>query len=338
MEIFYSERQRQHAPQLELQNGELVPYAEKVDRVDAIISTIGGTLSPKDFGLDPILAVHDKGYVEFLKTAYQDWTDAGRKGDAFPYVFPVGGRRPLDLQRIDARLGQYAYDCGTPISEHTWDAAYWNAQTALMGLHTVMEGGGRHPSFSLCRPPGHHSGADYMGGYCYLNNVAIAATAALKRGAARVAILDVDYHHGNGTQDIFYERGDVLTVSIHADPRTDYPFYWGHAGETGKGAGVGCNLNVPLPQGTAWDTYESALQSGLDAVARFKPDLLIVPYGADTFAGDPISHFRLQTDDYRHMAGLINMLDIPTLICMEGGYAIDALGTNVASFLAGFTA
>ena len=334
MKTFYAPQQALHAPALELQNGEMVPYAEKAERAAAILQAIGPTEATIDFGRAPIMAVHDAGYVDFLQSAFARWTEAGRPGDAFPYVFPIRGRRPLDLTRIDAALGQYAYDCGTPVAEGTWDSAYWNAQTALSGMSDVL--GGAHASFALCRPPGHHAGADYMGGYCYLNNVAIAAQYALDQGAARVAVLDVDYHHGNGTQDIFYERAEVLTVSLHADPRTDYPFYWGHTDETGAGKGAGANLNLPMARGTQWLAYHEQLARGIDAISAFKPDLLIVPYGADTFAGDPISFFEIETEDYKSMAAQIAQLGLPTLITMEGGYAIDALGANVASFLSGF--
>lgn len=334
--MFYAPQQAHHAPKAELQNGEMVPYAETPARIDAILEAVGTPLPSQDFGIDPILSVHDAGYVDFLKKAHGEWAEAGRPGDAFPYVFPVKGRRPLDLDRIDAKLGRYAYDCGTPITGHTWDTAYWNAQTALTALQNTSSNGGT--SFALCRPPGHHSGADYMGGYCYLNNVAIAAQNAIDKGMSRVAILDVDYHHGNGTQDIFYERGDVLTISIHADPKTDYPFYWGHGDETGTGKGAGFNLNIPLPRGTDWPSYADALGRSCETAASFKPELLIVPYGADTYAEDPISNFCLQTEDYKSMAEQISELGLPTLACMEGGYAIDALGANVASFLSGFEA
>ena len=334
MKTYYAPEQTLHAPALELQNGEMVPFAEKAERVAVILKMIGSPEPTTDFGLGPIKAVHDAGYVDFLQTAFARWREAGRPGDAFPYVFPIRGRRPLDLTRIDAALGQYAYDCGTPIAEGTWQSAYWNAQTALAGMADVL--GGARATFALCRPPGHHAGADYMGGYCYLNNVAIAAQYALDQGAARVAVLDVDYHHGNGTQDIFYERGDVLTVSLHADPRTDYPFYWGHSDETGTGKGAGANLNLPMARGAKWATYREQLARGIDAISAFKPDLLIVPYGADTFSGDPISFFEIETEDYKPMAAQIAELGLPTLITMEGGYAIDALGANVASFLSGF--
>jgi acetoin utilization deacetylase AcuC-like enzyme len=243
-------------------------------------------------------------------------------------------RRALDLSRIDASLGRYAMDACTPIAQGTWTAAYWNAQTALSALQAVLDGDAS--AFALCRPPGHHCGADYMGGYCYLNTAAIAAEAAIAAGRSKVAILDVDYHHGNGTQDIFYERGDVLFASIHADPATDYPFYWGHADESGEGDGEGANLNLPLPRGTKLPEFTRALDIALERVAAFAPDLLICSYGADTYVGDPISHFEIDTEDYPEIARRIASLALPTLIVMEGGYAVDRLGENVAAFLSGF--
>ena len=336
MKAFFSEHQSKHAPELELQNGELVPHAESQARVDAIRGALKDVEAPVDFGLEPILAVHERGYVDFLGRAHADWVAAGRPGDAFPYVFPIKGRRPLNLRRIDAELGQYAYDCGTPVAAGTWDTVYWSAQSALSALEHMMDGA---PSaFAFCRPPGHHAGADYMGGYSYLNNAAICAERALAHGAGKVAVLDVDYHHGNGTQDIFYARKEVLTVSLHADPKTDYPFYWGHADETGEGQGAGFSLNLPMPRGTLWSEYQTKLVQAIERVQAFSPDLLIVPYGADTYAGDPISYFSIETTEYTEMARLIARLHLPTLICMEGGYAVDALGANVSAFLSGFEA
>ncbi len=333
MQTFYAPAQAGHAPALELQNGEMVPYAEKPERVAAILAAIGATTQPQDHGLARIAAVHDAAYIAFLERAHGEWVAASRPGDAIPYVFPVRGRRPLTLSRIDGELGRYACDCGTPVAAGTWEAAYRGAQTALSALEAVLAGA--PAAFALCRPPGHHSGQDYMGGYCYLNNAAIAAQAALDKGAGRVAVLDVDYHHGNGTQDIFYERGEVFHVSLHADPSTDYPFYWGHADETGSGPGAGATLNLPLPQGTDWNAYRPSLARALDAVAAFKPDLLVVPFGADTYEKDPISHFRLRTEDYPLMGRDIAELGLPMVVTMEGGYAIEALGANVAGFLNG---
>ena len=333
MRHFSDPAQAGHAPVRELHNGGWMDFAESPARFAAMLQTLGPGEPARDFGLDPILAVHDPAYVAFLREAHDLWLAAGREGDAMGYVFPVVARRALDLDRIDARIGQYAMDASTPITAGTWAAAYGGAQSALTGLDAVL--GGDAAAFALCRPPGHHCGADYMGGYCYLTHAAIAARAAQSRGVERVAILDVDYHHGNGTQDIFYEDADVLFASIHADPKSDYPFYWGHADERGAGVGEGATLNLPLPQGTDWSGYAPALDTALDAVRAHRADLLIVSYGADTFAEDPISHFRLLRDDYAEMGQRIATLGLPTLVVMEGGYAVDALGANLAAFLEG---
>ena len=331
----FDSRQLGHAPALELHNGDWVEHAEKVERGEMIAAALGELAPARDFGTAPLARVHDAGYLKFLSEAHGRWLDAGREGDAIPYTFPVVRRRPLRLERIDALLGQYSFDASTPIGAGTWDAAYWGAQAALTALQPLLEGDAR-AAFALCRPPGHHAGADYLGGYCYLNNAAIAARAAADALAGRVAILDVDYHHGNGTQDIFYADDGVFFASIHADPASDYPYYWGHADETGEEAGAGSNLNLPLPRGTARGLYCAALERAREAIAAFAPGLLVVSFGADTFEGDPISHFAIRTEDYPVIAERISALGLPTLVVMEGGYAVDALGRNVAAFLSGF--
>lgn len=333
MRCFWDERQRAHDPAGEFFNGAFHPAAEHPGRVDAILEAIGRTEAPGDSGMEPLLRAHSSDYLEFLQSAHSQWLAAGRGGDAFPYTFPVVRRRPLKLDRIDAELGEYGFDTSTPIGPGTWHSAYWSAQTALTGLTAALDEGS---AFALCRPPGHHSGTDYFGGYCYLNTAAICAEAAIATGLRRVAILDVDYHHGNGTQDIFYSRADVAFASIHADPATDYPFFWGHCDETGEGEGQGATLNLPLPRGTGWSAYQPALVQALEWIERQEPELLIVSYGADTHEADPISHFKLTTGDYKKMARRIASLRVPTLIVMEGGYAVDALGANVSEFLSGF--
>ena len=325
MRCFWDERQRLHAPSGEFFNGAMHPAAEHPGRVDAILDPIGRTEAPTDFGMEPLLRVHSAEYLGFLRTAHAEWRAAGRQGDAFPYTFPIVGRRSLKFSRIDADLGQFSFDTSTPIGPATWDAAYWSAQTALAALHEVQNGA--RSAFALCRPPGHHAGADYLGGYSYLSNAAICAIAAGKR----VAILDVDYHHGNGTQDVVGGNEGIVFASIHADPTTDYPFYWGHADESS-----GNILNLPLPRGTDWSSYQPALLQALDWIEKSRPELLIVSYGADTHEADPISHFKLKTSDYAPMARRIASLGLPTLVLMEGGYAVDALGANVAEFLSGF--
>jgi acetoin utilization deacetylase AcuC-like enzyme len=278
-----------------------------------------------------LLAVHDAAYLDFLQIAHADWRAAGRGGDAIGYAWPIVGRRPVDLTRIDARLGRHSYDAVTPIAAGTWDAAYWSAQSALTALDDVANGASR--AFALCRPPGHHAGRDYCGGYCFLNSAAIVAAEARRRGLGPVAILDIDYHHGNGTQDIFLADPSILFVSIHADPVVDYPFYWGHADEDGEGAGRGATLNLPLPRGTGGAAYHPALDRALAAIATFGARLLVISFGADTYAGDPISHFALERDDFAALGTRIGATGLPTVTVMEGGYAAAELGDNVAAFL-----
>ncbi len=332
---FFDPRQLAHAPLQEMHNGGWADHAEKPSRAEIVLTQIGDCAAPKDFGRAPLARVHTPDYLDFLENAHGRWRDAGRTGDAVGYTWPVVQRRPLRLDRIDAQLGRYSYDAGTPITADTWDAAYWGAQTALTALQPLLTGEAR-TSFALCRPPGHHAGADYLGGYCYLNNAAIAARAATDAGHPRVAIIDVDYHHGNGTQDIFWTAGDIFFASIHADPATDYPFYWGHADESGEGAGRDTNLNLPLPRGTRLPAYLDALDQVIARVAAFAPGLIVVSFGADTFEEDPISHFKIAEADYPIIADRIARLGRPTLVVMEGGYAVDALGRNVEAFLSGF--
>ena len=334
MRKIFSARQLAHAPALELHNGGFTAFAETPSRAETILAAIGGTEEPEDRGEAAIRAVHSADYLAFLKEAPGKWAAAGRPGDAMGYVWPVVGRRPLKLDRIDGLIGRYSFDASTPLTRETWESAYWSAQSVLAATHAVL--GGERAAFALCRPPGHHAGKDYLGGYCYLNTAAIAAQAARDGGAKRVAILDIDYHHGNGTQDIFWERGDVFYASVHADPATDYPFYWGHADEVGEGDGRGTTLNLPLPQGSGLEPFRRAQGIALEAITRFAPDLLIVSFGADTWEGDPISHFKLTTADYAVLARDIAACGWPTVVAMEGGYAVDALGANVASFLGGF--
>lgn len=332
MRCVFDPRQLAHAPAVELHNGSFVPYAETPARAEAVLAAVGTVEPAVDHGEAPLRAVHGEAYLAFLWNAHKDWRAAGREGDASGYAWPVVRRRPLALDRIDARLGAYSFDASSPIAAGTWEGAYWSAQTALTALDAVLAG--ERAAFALCRPPGHHAGRDYLGGYCHLNNAAIAAEAATEAGR-RVAILDVDYHHGNGTQDIFWARGDVFFASIHADPRMDYPYFWGHADEIGDGDGEGATLNLPLPRGTDIAAYLPALERALARIAAFSADLLVISFGADTYVGDPISHFKLETADYAVMAGRIAALELPSLVVMEGGYAVDALGANVAAFLGG---
>lgn len=335
MIVYFDRRQTRHAPVRELHNGEWMPYNEVPDRADHIAHHFPSIAEPADYGMAPVLRVHDAQYIDFLQAAHSEWVKAGRVGDVIGYTFPVVRRRGLKLERIDAKVGQFSFDASTPITEDTWTSVYWSAQTALSATAQVCEAGGGS-AFALCRPPGHHAGRDYMGGYCFLNNAAIAARQAQTLGYKRVAVLDIDYHHGNGTQDIFYEDPEVLFVSIHADPRTDYPFYWGHADERGEGEALGSTLNLPLPHGTMIETYRRTLDTALQAIARWGADFLVLSFGADTFEDDPISNFKIRHTDFPLLSQDIAGLGVPTVIVMEGGYNVAALGDNVAAFIEAF--
>jgi acetoin utilization deacetylase AcuC-like enzyme len=260
----------------------------------------------------------------------------GRSGEALPLAFPIRSFRSDRVPKaLDGRLSFYAFDISTPIVAGTYSAVRAAADTALTGATRLADGGER-AVFSLCRPPGHHAGTDFYGGYCFINNAAVAAQHLIDRGAGKVAILDVDYHHGNGTQAIFYDRKDVLYASIHADPATDFPYFLGYADETGMGAGVGANRNFPLPVGSEWALYADALQGAETAVAKHRPDALVVSLGLDTLEGDPLSGFRLRADDFLRLGARIAGLGLPTLLVLEGGYALEEIGAMAVRVLQGF--
>ena len=341
MDTFYSDRHRLHHGQAELIDGHFVPCFEKPERADLVLARVratglGAVQAPQNFGLDPVRRVHRADFVDFLAQAWPMWTALGRTHDALPLVWPVPSlRHDVRPAHIDGLLGYYALDAGVPITAGTWTAVQDAVDVALSGAARLQQGA--RAAFALCRPPGHHAAAAAMGGYCYLNNAAIAAQWLRDQGAARVAVLDVDYHHGNGTQQIFYDRGDVFFASLHGDPRVEYPFFLGHADETGHGDGDGCNLNLPLPHGTTWDGgYAGALDRACGAIAAFGPDVLVVSLGVDTFELDPISRFRLVSDDYRRLGARIAVLGRPTLFVFEGGYAVEAVGVNTVNVLQGF--
>jgi len=279
-------------------------------------------------------AVHSAEYIEFLKSAWDDWSRAGESAsNARPSTFVADDMRRLADRSIHGRLGKHSFDTSAPFTAGSWAAIRRSAEAAVTGAVLVLEGA-RHV-FALCRPPGHHATRDRCGGYCYLNNSAIATQVLIDHGMQRVAVLDVDYHHGNGTQSIFYDRRDVLTVSLHADPHDEYPYFAGYEDERGTGDGAGYNMNYPLPLGTGWDAYSDALVDALGRVAEFGPDALVVALGLDTYEGDPTTHFGLTRDDYLSMGRLVGAAGLPVLTVLEGGYAVDAIGLNTASYLRG---
>jgi acetoin utilization deacetylase AcuC-like enzyme len=344
MHTLYSDRHRLHHGQAELIDGHFMPCFEKPERADLVLARVnqvglGPVLPPQAHGLGPVKRVHRADFVDFLASAWARWTALGRSHDALPLIWPVpalcGDRSTIVRpEHVDGQLGYYALDAGVPITAGTWAAVQDAADVALTGVDLLNNG--QPAAFALCRPPGHHAAAAAMGGYCYLNNAAIAVQALRDQGVARVAVLDVDYHHGNGTQSIFYDRADVFFASLHADPLNEYPYFLGYADECGRGAGLGCNLNLPLPHGTAWAAYAQALDAACQAIESFKPDVLVVSLGVDTFELDPISKFRLTSDDYLRMGQRIAALKRPTLFVFEGGYAVEAVGVNAVNVLQGF--
>ena len=340
MKTIYSPTHLAHAPAKEFLDGELVDVFEKPTRAEIILAAVrsanlGEVLPPKDFGLQPIQAIHSDDYLGFLQNAYALWLADGRSTNAvYPDTFwkPQFQHKPT---KIGALAGIYAMDLSAPITGGTWHAAYHSAQVALTAAELVRNG--ERAAFALCRPPGHHADVSMAGGYCYLNNAAIAAQfllPSLLRGG--VAILDIDIHHGNGTQHIFYARRDVLFVSLHGHPDWQYPYFLGGKDEVGEREGVGFNLNYPLPKGTPNAMFLAALDAACERIAAYQPAMLIVSLGADTFEGDPIGGFALTSDAYAKIGGHLAQLNLPTLFVMEGGYAIAQLGENVVNVLRGF--
>lgn len=339
MLTIYSDDHHLHHGRCELIDGQLMPCFEKPERADFIrerlLARQLGPIQPaRDWGLEPILRVHDQGMLDFLQGAWARWAALGQEGDLLPYTWPTRTLRQQKPDSVHGQFGYYSFDAGVPITAGTWQAAYSSAQVALTAQHHIASGA--NSAFALCRPPGHHAAADLMGGYCYLNNAAIAAQAFIDQGYRKVAILDVDYHHGNGTQSVFYERSDVLFVSIHGDPAIEFPFFLGYADETGTGAGEGYNLNLPLPAGSDWPVWSAALEQACQAIDDYQPEVLVVSLGVDTFEQDPISRFKLTSPDYLTMGKRIQALNLPTLFVMEGGYAVEAIGINAVNVLEGF--
>jgi len=339
MKVYYSETHRKHEPPFEVFEGGLrVPYLENADRMDRILNALHGTdwaevIEPVDFGLDPIYAVHDKEYMNFLASAWTEWlaTDSTDKSTLLPSTFALR-RHPQKPTSVLGRAGYYMMDLSACIVEGTHQAALASANCALNAAQTVASG--EHSAFALCRPPGHHAGKDYAGGYCFINNASVAANWLSSKG--KVALLDIDYHCGNGTQDIFYERDDVLTISIHADPNFEYPHFAGYADEHGKGIGLGFHHNFPLPAGTDDASYISTLDRALELIREFKPVYLVLSAGMDIYADDPLGKIKVTTDGIGEIGKRIASLSLPTVIVMEGGYNNEALGRNITGLLGEF--
>ncbi|CAN5646675.1 acetylpolyamine amidohydrolase AphA [soil metagenome] len=365
MKTVYSLLHHEHAPEREFFRGNLVECFEKPDRALKILQEIrkrslgeivtlpaptveSGNNNREEFFdsttvIEPdadllrlIKLVHKEAYISFVRTIFQEWRQVvPTQSYALPHTFNRLAKDRAEPASPYAKLGYYSFDTGTPITAGTWNAAIGSAWCAFKGQEIVRKEG---MAFALCRPPGHHAHWDMCGGYCFFNNAAIAAAAFRAHDpTATLAILDVDYHHGNGTQSIFYDRADVFFASIHGDPTHDYPYFLGYADETGGQNAPGQNANFPLPRGTTWDQYTRVLDTALEKIESQNPQYLIVSLGVDTFRGDAISEFLLESEDFIKLGRQLGKRHWPTLFVMEGGYH-DEIGINVANVLQGFQA
>ena len=326
-----------HDPQFFLQRGKVRRTTEVPERADQLLAGLKSgrhdTQLPERFGLGPVSAVHTPEYLSFMAEAYDAWTALGDSGpEIIPNIHP-SRYRPTYPTSIVGRAGWHMADTACPFGPGTWKAAQLAADVALTATELVLSG--ERAAYALCRPPGHHAYADMAGGFCFLNNAAISAQ-RLRRQYDRVVILDVDVHHGNGTQGIFYRRADVMTVSIHADPAQLYPFFWGHAAERGEAAGEGYNLNLPLAHGSGDDVFMAALEKAATRIRMFSAGALVLALGLDASEQDPYKALAVTTKGFERIGAAVARIGLPTVIIQEGGYLSPILGDNLAAALKGF--
>lgn len=347
MNVVFANEQLQHAPQIMYASGTAIAHPEQPDRATTLLAAAtaaGLTLETPAPCADPFLRrVHSDRYLAYLENIFTRWSRIpGGAAEVTPGIQPRGDTLDQRSQGKDgyprsaaAQAGLHHIDLSSPIGEHTFLSAGWSAHSAAHAALAVRNGA--RSSYALARPPGHHAGRDYAAGFCYLANTAVAVE-VLRQQHARVAVLDVDVHHGNGTQDIFYSHDDVLTVSIHADPERYYPFHWGYAAETGAAEGQGFNLNLPMPRGTADAAYGETLNQAIERIEQFDPGALVVALGLDAHESDPLQGFAITTAGFHQIAKRIGEMGLPSVLVQEGGYLSPALGDNLAAFLDGFRA
>ena len=337
MKIYYHPLQMLHKPLSYFSRGKMRQPQEKPERMEAFLQAVEkseyGLSEVSDFGISPITKVHDLGYVHFLKTAYQEWQalpeDMGEEVQTSVYV-------PDDsnsLIGVMAKAARYLADGSSPIGEHTWTSVYWSAQTSLTAAQGLLDG--EQQSVCLTRPAGHHARKDRAGGFCYLNNAAIAAE-YLRTKYAKVAIIDTDMHHGQGIQEIFYERDDVLYASVHGSPVNFYPVVAGHENERGRGIGFMYNHNFPMPHGSSEQVFMDNVDKALDVVRTFAPDVVVHVLGFDVYVDDPQAKCAVSTQGFTELAAKIRGLGIPTMVLVEGGYLVEKLEDNLDAFIQGF--
>ncbi|MFP4378930.1 MAG: histone deacetylase family protein [Candidatus Sumerlaeia bacterium] len=306
-------------------------YAERPLRVSAILKGLEridvSWHASREYSLDPIREVHDGGMVDFLEKAARRLADGVH---LYPEAFPLPSQR-RSPKSWEFQLGFYCNDAFTPVTNRVFHIARQSVHCAMTGADLILEGSPL--AYSLCRPPGHHTTRGIFGGYCYLNNTAIAAHYLSQKG--KVAIVDLDYHHGNGTQDIFYHRGDVFFASIHGHPDFSYPYFAGYANERGEGEGRGRNRNFPLQSGIGDGEYQAALEKTCVAIRRFRPKYLVVSLGLDIMRGDQEGTFLVTAAGMREIGAMLHEIGVPTLVIQEGGYALNNLRRGAVAFLGG---
>jgi len=350
MQVVYSPAHLAHDITVETLMGLPIPaneVAERAEKIRGALEADGGFpfAEPREHGEGPITAVHDPGLVRFLEVA---WSELRRQGLPRPFLtadtYPnrqmfegMSAEAVASLARepenAAGRAGFWGLDSAAPLVAGTYPAARAAVDVALTAVDLVLAG--ETAAYGLCRPPGHHAARSMYGGYCFFNNAAIAAEAIVRATGERVAILDVDYHHGNGTQQIFWRRGDVRYVSIHADPDRAFPYFLGRADETGEGEGAGENLNLPLPGGATNEDYLAAVDRALDAIAAVRGSVIVVSLGFDTYGLDPIGDFALTTDVYHEIGQRTAAIGRRLVILQEGGYHRPSLGENARAWLRG---
>ncbi len=343
MITLYDDVQRTHAPETFLVAGRPQPIPERPERIDMLMKgvvAIGSkVLQPPPITMETIALVQDRRYLKFLESLRERWGRVPNSSDTpLPNVYAIQRDSLAPITYPEAVVGQTGYHLGDgacPVTDTTLDAAKASAACAAEGARLL--GTSEKLVYALCRPPGHHASSDLAAGFCFFNNAALAAE-LLTRAGKRTAILDIDVHHGNGTESIFYDRADVLTVSIHCHPRRFYPFFWGYADECGRGAGDGFNLNLPLERSSDINAYMPALAQALQRIADFKPDCLVLACGLDIAIDDPFKAFAIRTDDFNAIGRRIAEMNLPTLVVQEGGYPSESLGTNLAAVLRGLGA
>jgi acetoin utilization deacetylase AcuC-like enzyme len=344
MRAFYHPDQSLHDPQQFMQVGRIRAPKDLPSRTEALLGALSrrGIVpeAPADYGAAPALAVHTGPFLDFLQSAYERWRELPEAGpEVLPNVSPYWNGRPDWPHRppcrsgsIVAEAGYYLGDLAVPVGPDTWASAIRSNHTAVAAADAVI--GGDRLAYALCRPSGHHARADRASGFCYLNNTATVA-ARLRSRYGKVAVLDVDAHHGDGTQEMFYARADVLTVSIHVDPNSYYPYYTGYADERGHGEGEGCNVNIPLQPKASDAAFHAAVDDGLRYIRAFGAEALVVALGFDSHREDPIGLLDVSTEAFRGIGARVTAAGLPTVVVQEGGYQISVIGDCLGQFLDG---